>query len=76
MISDEISAVPKFEGGSAKGLKSQKSFLIVPIDRKSKVIQHIQKSPRKSIRSGDMREFPFFNSEKGLFYPYISSKSR
>ena len=34
---------PFFGGGGAEGPKTQKFFLFKPIDRESKVVQHVQK---------------------------------
>ena len=75
---DQNSVMPQFAGSGAEGSKTKNLPLFKPIDRKSKVVWHIEKStsplPSQSIRRGYIGIFPLFGVEKKLFLPYLPSK--
>ena len=65
--------MPKFWERGAEGSKSQKMFLLNPIDRNPKLYNITKKQSPKAIKRGDMRVFLLFELEKRMILTYLPS---
>ena len=61
----------QFGGGSAEGSKKQKLSFFEPIDRKSKVVQHVKKSTPLRQPGGEIWVFLALLSLKRAVPPYL-----
>ena len=75
MTSVQNSVVPKFRRGGAEKLKSKKLIFFKQTIGNPKLCIIPNNQPLKSIRNGDMSGFFFFDFEKEVSFPYLSSES-